>query len=268
MDDAAERVDAAEGIAHRRWLELVATEAGNPLAVEVRVEGPVTATAAAAAADVQWMQHVHGARPADVDLVGDLLAWYRGLGLRPRFELAPAEGFDALSALLHGAGGRQTTFLDLFVGSPTAPGERPHASHVRVRRLPAEPSDAFGATLLAGHEVPVDAHPANAAAAARFPTLEGYSCYLAEDSVTNRPLGAALLSVVDGVGLLANASTLPPARQRGVQAALIARRIADAYDAGCDVVGSVALPWSSSARNLRRAGLAVGFTKVTWIVEP
>jgi hypothetical protein len=264
--EALASVDAAAGVAHRRWLELIADEPGNPLGIEVRVEGHIVATAATKAPDVQWMQHVHGVRPDDRDAVAALLDWYTDLGVRPRFELAPAEGFEALAAQLHTAGARQTTFIDLFVGEPTAPGERPHASHVKVRHLPPEPSDVFGSTLLAGHEVPVDAHPANGSAAARFPTLDGYRCYLAEDSVTGRPLGAALLTIGDGVGLLANASTLPPARQRGVQAALIARRIADAFDAGCDVIGSLALPWSSSARNLQRAGLAVACTKVDWVV--
>jgi hypothetical protein len=260
------RIDRASGIAHRRWLELLADEPGNPLAVQVWLHDAVTATVAATAPEVQWMQHVHGAVGDDADLVEDLCQRYVDLGLRPRFELAPSDGFERLAAVLARAGARQTSFLDVLGGSPSAPGERPHASHVRVTRLPAVPSDRFGATLLAGHEVPIDAHPANVAAAARFPTLDDYRCYLAEDTVSGRTLGAAVLVTADGVGLLANASTLPAARQRGVQAALIARRIADAYEAGCDVVGSVAVPWSTSQRNLRRAGLSVTATKVVWTV--
>ena len=263
-DDVARRVDAASALAHLRWLELL----GEPLGVRIRVHGALVATAATAEPDLQWPQHVTGATPGDVELVEELLGWYRGLGVRPRFELAPAAGFDRLAAVLHAGGACQTGFTDLLVGEPTGAGERAHAAHVRVRRLPAEPSPALAATLLGGHEVTPDANPAHWDAAARFPTLGGYACYLAEDAGSGEPLGAALLTVGDGVGLLANASTLPAARGRGVQAALIARRLADAFEAGCDVVGGLAEPWSSSQRNMRRAGLDVACTKVHWIVQP
>jgi GNAT superfamily N-acetyltransferase len=263
VDGPARRVDAASGRAHLRWLELL----GEPLGVRTRVDGAVVATAATAEPEVQWLQHVTGATPADVDLVGDLLRWYRELAVRPRFELAPADGFGVLAGVLHDGGARHVGFTDLLVGQPTAPGERPHAPQVRIRRLaPDVPDDLFAATLLGGHEVPADASEAHWVAAARFPTLDGYACYVAEDAGNGAPLGAAVLTTVDGVGLLANASTLPAARGRGVQAALIARRIADAYEAGCDVIGALALPWSSSQRNLRRAGLAVACTKVDWVV--
>ena len=264
IDDAARRVDAASALAHLRWLELL----GEPLGVHVRVDGHVVSTAATVTPEVQWTQHVAGATPEDVDLVEELLGWYRGLGVRPRFELAPAEGFEGLARVLHRGGACQTGFTDLLVGEPTGAGERPHAPHVRVRRLPAEPNDVLATTLLAGHEVPPDTHPGHWAAAARFPTLDGYACYLAEDATTGEPLGGALLTVGDGVGLLANASTVPAARERGVQAALIARRVADAFEAGCEIVGGLALPWSSSQRNMRRAGLRVACTKVEWVVRP
>lgn len=265
MDERARRVDGAVAHAHRCWLELL----GDPLGVQIRVDGAVVATAATGAPDVGWLHHVVGASPADGDLVAELLGWYRSMELRPRFELVPAEGFEALADVLHAGGARQTGFADLLVGEPTAAGERPHATRVRVRRLPVgTPSDELAATLLAGHEVPADAHPAHWAGAARFPTLDGYVCYVADDAATGESLGAALLTTVDGVGLLANASTLPAARGRGVQAALIARRVADAFEAGCDVVGALALPWSSSQRNLCRAGMQVACTKVDWVVQP
>jgi GNAT superfamily N-acetyltransferase len=264
VDTDAARVDVASAWAHRRWMELLRDVPGNPLGVEVRVERHVVATAATAAPEVRWMHHVVGATPADADLVAELLGWYTALGVSPRVEAAPAEGWAPLADALQTGGLRQTDFADLLVGEPAGAGERPHASHVRVRRLPSAPDDAFARTLLTGHEVPADAHEANWQAAARFPTLDGYAAYLAEDAASGEPLGAALLTVGDGVGLLANASTVPAARGRGVQAALIARRIADANEAGCDVVGGLARPWSTSQRNMRRGGLRVACTKVQW----
>jgi GNAT superfamily N-acetyltransferase len=140
---------------------------------------------------------------------------------------------------------------------------------VRVERLPAgEPSEALGVTLLGGHEVPADAPAAHWSAAARFPTLATHECFLARDASTGEPLGAALLVAHDGVGYLANASTLPPARGRGVQTALIRARCERARERGCETVEVVCVPWSVSNRNLRRAGLSVVHTRVQWTPAP
>ena len=73
-----------------------------------------------------------------------------------------------------------------------------------------------------------------------------------------------MLTLDDDVGYLANASTLPAFRRRGVQGALIAARIADARAAGCEAVCSQAEFGSASQRNLERAGLSVAYTKAVW----
>ncbi|MBA2281428.1 MAG: hypothetical protein H0W25_09380, partial [Acidimicrobiia bacterium] len=118
--------------------------------------------------------------------------------------------------------------------------------------------------LLGGHEVPADAPLASWLGPASWPTLPGYSCYLARDAATGAALGAGLLLVEDGVGYLANASTLPAARGRGVQTALIAARMARAVAQGSDVLAVLSLPWTSSNRNLKRAGFVPAYTKAVW----
>jgi hypothetical protein len=72
---------------------------------------------------------------------------------------------------------------------------------------------------------------------------------------------AAALTVADGIGYLANAATLAAFRHRGCQGALIAARVADAADGGCDLVTSGAKFGSSSQRNLQRAGFRLAYTK-------
>ena len=67
------------------------------------------------------------------------------------------------------------------------------------------------------------------------------------------PVGAATLHVRDGVATLGGMSTAPAARRRGVQAHLIAVRLAAAVSAGCDLAASNAVA-DDSARNLLRAG--------------
>lgn len=81
--------------------------------------------------------------------------------------------------------------------------------------------------------------------------------YLA--TVDGRPVGAAATSLhasADGpIAVLGGASTLPAARGKGAQAALLRQRLADASRAGCWLVASTAAPDSASVRNLERAGL-------------
>jgi ribosomal protein S18 acetylase RimI-like enzyme len=100
------------------------------------------------------------------------------------------------------------------------------------------------------------------ASVSRWGEIEAWKLYLAR--VDGVPAGAALLALDDDLGYLANASTLPDFRRRGVQTALIASRIADAEAAGCEVVASQAEFGSASQRNLERSGLRVAYTKAVW----
>ncbi|MES3032486.1 MAG: GNAT family N-acetyltransferase [Gemmatimonadota bacterium] len=90
----------------------------------------------------------------------------------------------------------------------------------------------------------------------------GSTAFIAEqDGVA---MGTGALGMHDGVALLAGASTPPAFRRRGVQAALLAARIAYARAAGCDLVMMAAAPGSTSQCNAERRGLRVAYTRVKW----
>ena len=72
------------------------------------------------------------------------------------------------------------------------------------------------------------------------------------------------LHVADGVGRLGAATTLPAARGRGAQSALIAARCALAAGQGARLVTVTAEPGSASLRNLRRAGFVERCTVTQW----
>jgi len=82
--------------------------------------------------------------------------------------------------------------------------------------------------------------------------------------VDGHEAGAALLDLRGTTALLGSAGTLPSQRGRGVQAALIARRISEAALAGCDLLVGGAYFGTSSMRNQLRAGLALAFTRGIW----
>jgi hypothetical protein len=96
------------------------------------------------------------------------------------------------------------------------------------------------------------------------PWLEqpGWSLYLARFG--EQPAAVATLYVDVGVGYLADAATNPAFRRRGLQSALLRRRIDDAAAAGADVVFSGAAPFSESHRNMARAGMRMQFIRSLW----
>jgi len=85
-------------------------------------------------------------------------------------------------------------------------------------------------------------------------------CYLAR--VDGKIAGGGTLALHDGVAGLFGASTLPVARKRGVQTALLQRRLARASQAGSDLAVSIAQPGSISQRNIVQQGFQVLYTRV------
>ncbi len=81
---------------------------------------------------------------------------------------------------------------------------------------------------------------------------EGVQRYLARWG--GEPAGAGSLGLDGSVAQLNGASTLPAKRRRGVQAALLARRLEDARAAGCEVAVVTTQPGSTSQHNVQRRG--------------
>jgi GNAT superfamily N-acetyltransferase len=82
------------------------------------------------------------------------------------------------------------------------------------------------------------------------------------------PAGVGSLYVGGRIGVLAAAVTLPRLRGRGVQTALLRRRIADSARAGCELVVSQASPGTISERNMQRVGLRPAYSQVLFVERP
>jgi hypothetical protein len=91
---------------------------------------------------------------------------------------------------------------------------------------------------------------------------DGGLAFLAERG--GQPIATGALSIYEGVGLLAGASTIPSARRHGAQLALLAARLRYASAQECDVAMMVASPGSGSQRNAERHGFRVAYTRTKW----
>lgn len=88
-------------------------------------------------------------------------------------------------------------------------------------------------------------------------------CYFA--MVDGEIAGAGAVAAHDGIGELYGASTLPRFRNRGVQSALISKRMAWAAEHGCDVATTTTGPATSSQRNFERAGFQIVYSRTKLI---
>lgn len=248
-DSLARRLEDVQNRFMLEWL------AGT--GAELERFGAAVAARDASRPELDFVNRVYGLWPEDADRVVEIAAGYRERGVRAWFEPAPCKRFEELANALRAAGAGQVGFHTVVYGAAS---ERPLPGVVEIDGTP-DP-ELFADVLLRGHGVPEGARVRDRASVARWAELDAWRLYLAR--VDGEPAGAALLSLDADIGYLANASTLPEYRRRGVQTALIARRIEDAAAAGCDAVCSGAPFGSPSQRNLQRAGLQVAYTKAVW----
>jgi GNAT superfamily N-acetyltransferase len=91
--------------------------------------------------------------------------------------------------------------------------------------------------------------------------VPGLLRYLA--TIDGEPVGEAALRIdrESRLAQLAGAGTLPAFRGRGVQKALLHRRLADARAAGCDVAVVTTAPGTRSQANVMRRGFVLLYTR-------
>jgi len=98
-----------------------------------------------------------------------------------------------------------------------------------------------------------------------FAVMPGSLNFLA--GVDGVPAGGGMGQVMPDAGIAAffGTATLPEFRRRGVQTALINRRLWEAAQAGCEYAVVRAMPGSESQRNMERRGFRVAYTKVVMV---
>ena len=90
-------------------------------------------------------------------------------------------------------------------------------------------------------------------------SVAGLTRYIAR--LDGEPAGEAALHMDEGLALLAGSGTVPHLRGRGVQKALVARRLDDARREGCDLAVVVTAPGTRSQENVMRRGFELLYTR-------
>jgi ribosomal protein S18 acetylase RimI-like enzyme len=219
--------------------------------------------------DLDFQNRVNGLTPADTDQLPAIAEFYSGHGVRPWFETVPADDFAALGEGLAAIGAVHIGFHGMLYGVPSPDAGPANAPGITIETIDEGDNagfDRFCALRVAGYELREEIRDEAARDLRGWRDAPSPTFYVGR--VDGEPAAVATLAVVDGVGYLADAATLPAGRALGLQSALVRRRCADAARAGCDVVCSQATFVGTSHRNLQRNGLVAGFTKVVHRVAP
>jgi GNAT superfamily N-acetyltransferase len=134
-------------------------------------------------------------------------------------------------------------------------------ARVRVRRIDPGEADLYAQTAAAGWgefgygDFMRDMARVGAAA-------DGGHLFIAE--IAGRAVATGALNIHERVAHFAGASTVPDARGRGAQSALLGERLRYAATLGCDIATMGAVPGSGSQRNAERNGFRVAYTRIKW----
>jgi predicted GNAT family acetyltransferase len=96
-------------------------------------------------------------------------------------------------------------------------------------------------------------------------SVPGFIRYLAR--LDNEPVGEAAMRIDGELAQLAGAGTLPRARGRGVQKALLQRRLSDARAAGCTLAVVTTAPGTRSQENVMRRGFELLYARAILVKQ-
>ena len=258
----ARKLAAAHEALHVEGMRAAAALEGNPFEVEVRRFGRATATLSAKLAIVEWYNRVVGLELQDATAIPEMLAFFRTRGIRARFEIGPAELTSALAlqlAIERVGVERIETVLYAPIDALVAP----RTTSVSVRPSPFGEIDLFLDLWARGFALPRFLWADVKRLREAWFSVPGVERYLA--ILDGEPIACGALYVRGDVGYLCVSATLPEARGRGAQAALIARRWRDAAAAGCRHVVSTTSFGGTSQANMERAGMRSAHSICIWL---
>jgi hypothetical protein len=207
--------------------------------------------------------------PVDEAALAAIEAAYRTAGEPCRIELATLADPRTYEQLMT-RGYRLLGFENLLVRALTDAAAT--SSDIRIERATDATLAAFRDTLVDAFAhgddtgVVVDTFTRDAIADAVTDTLGTASIarYLAYRG--DALAGAASMSVQGSIAMLAGSSTLAPHRRRGVQGALLARRLADARAAGATLATITTAPGTQSQANVMKLGFSLAYSRALLVL--
>ncbi|HEU4727832.1 MAG TPA: GNAT family N-acetyltransferase [Kofleriaceae bacterium] len=202
--------------------------------------------------------------PTTADSLAPIEAFFETRGAAPTHEVSPLGGLTTC-ALLVERGYRPIELSTVLVQGTDGRIAAPSSPTLRVRAI--EPADhrAWIETSVIGWSDDPAISPIVERLAEIATANPAMIHYIVERE--GAPIATASMGTHQGVALLAGASTIPSGRGLGAQAMLLATRLADARQRGCEIAMMVTEPGSTSQRNAERRGFRVAYTRTKWRLD-
>lgn len=207
---------------------------------------------------------VKGVNGENIDDLDKIVAFYASRGIPSRFEVTPGNAstdlFRKLSSLGYFQSGFHTAlYRPLYTGEPALGGAD---TAIKIEEISLANFDIFGELYTRGFGMPAAFKDYVTANNKILAESANWNFYLAH--VGGEPAGIGVLYVKNDVATLAASATVPEFRNKGVQTALIQKRMQQAADEGCRYLVGQAAFGSVSQKNMQRAGFNVAYTNVVW----
>ena len=257
------RVERFQARFHAARMGALADLTGNPFGVEVQFFGVGYGVACKARHPLlRGKNRIHGFGAADGGILDDLFRFFRDDGLPCSLSVLHGEMTEALFSRLVSAGLWSAGSGTVPAIVPDGRAEESAPPNVTIRRSGPEEKELYLDLFQQAFVGRGEADPEYRAIQWAEDALPGGARYIAE--FEGRPVGMASLPIVEGVGYFGTAGVLPEYRRRGVQMALIRRRLADAPALGCDLALGGGSLGTTTYRNFERAGLRPLPTGMSW----
>lgn len=236
---------------------------GNPLQIEIKRYGNVNVFLIRRWPNFWYGNKVLGLEPSSETYLDEIINLFARNSLNFRFEIMPGNLNSSLASRFHKLGFCQMDFNAAVYGQPSLAVKTSPNEQIKVREVQPNEIDIFLDLYQDGFGLPRLSPDERGAVLAWLQRAKS-SLYLCIAHVDDAPAGAGILYTENGMGLLADATTLPDFRGTGCHTALIHHRIAQAEKRKCDLLTSFVEFGSTSHLNLERAGLRVAYTKAMW----
>ena len=197
-------------------------------------------------------------RAVDVEEVEE---FYYSRRAASKIDLCPLAD-ASLNALLGERGYQLLEFNNVWVQSLADYQRAPAApAGVSVREAGPTDADAWIQAVSRGFAEREDLMTSELEVATTFFNEPETRCFLS--FVDGRAAGGGAMFIHEKVAAFFSGSTMPEARGRGAQTALLHTRLQAARGAGCDIALVKTAPGNASQRNVQRAGFHLAYTKAT-----
>lgn len=204
---------------------------------------------------------VVGFSKEDLPRIGEIVAYFREIGsplvLTMPYDGMDEEVFDALTAvgLRCESGGHVMAIVPM-----------PMDSSPVITVQAAEDDDLYLDLYRRAFATQRNVTPDEIRFQLMNDTLPGALRFVAE--LHGEPVGMASLNVIGDTAYLSTAGVLPDHRGRGVQQALIKRRVSAAYEAGCSIAMGGGAIFGQPMRNFSRCGFSLLPLGTPWWLTP